>query len=56
MNRRAELKIIIQKLISNINDTNLKTIEVTGNLSNYHLFLENVELLKKYQEEFHSLI
>ena len=38
MNRRMEIKIIITRLVSDINDANLKTIEVTGNLSNYKLF------------------
>ena len=55
MDRRAELRIIIARLVSDINNANLKTIQVTGNLGNYQLFLENVELLKKYQEEFDSL-
>lgn len=55
MDRITELRIIIARLISDINDVNLKTIEVTANLSNYKSFLENVEILKKYQEEFDSL-
>lgn len=55
MDRRVELRIIIARLISDINNVILNVVDVTANLSNYKLFLENIELLKKYQEEFDSL-
>ena len=55
MDRRVELRIIIERLVFDINLARLKKIDVTANSNNYQLFLENVELLKKYQEEFDSL-